>query len=206
MSKSKKPKLEVVPEELETAVEETETVQDETVESAEEAPAESAAEASEEEAEPLQLQLLRLGADFDNFRKRTRREKEIWTQQAQERIVTELLSVVDHYELGLNNAEQHEAKKEVLDGFRMVHTQFLNVLNRFGVKAIDAETSVFDPALHEAVSFLNSDDKAENEIIAETRKGYTMGDKLLRAAQVVVSSGSAASAENADDQGEGEEG
>lgn len=147
----------------------------------------------EEETEPLQIQLLRLSADFDNFRKRTRREKEVWSRDAQERIVTDLLTALDSFELGLSNAEEHEAKPEVLDGFRMVHAQWLSVFKRYGVEPIEVENRSFDPERHEAVSFLNSEDQAENEIIAETRKGFVMGDKLIRAAQVVVSRGPAAS-------------
>lgn len=146
--------------------------------------------AAEEKEEPLQAQLLRLSADFDNFRKRTRREKETWTQQSQERIVTDLLTVVDHFELGLKNAEEHEAKTEVLDGFRMVHNQFVTVMERYGVKPVETGEAAFNPEVHEAVSFMEHPDIAENEIIAETRKGYIMGEKLIRAAQVVVSSGS----------------
>ena len=140
-----------------TTAEQQEEVATDAGSSNEEEQAEETAEAPKEvkkEEEPLQAQLLRLSADFDNFRKRTRREKESWSQQAQERIVTDLLTVVDHFELGLKNAEEHDVKAEVLDGFRMVHNQFVTVMERYGVKAVETDGAAFNPEVHEAVSFM----------------------------------------------------
>ncbi|MFT5121761.1 MAG: molecular chaperone GrpE, partial [Verrucomicrobiales bacterium] len=133
----------------------------------------------------LQNRLLRLQADFDNFRKRTRREKEAWSRDAQERIVMELLTVLDHFELGLQNAEP----SETTTGFQMILGQFSSALKKFNVAPVMAEGEVFNPELHEAISQMPSDEFATNQVLAQTRKGYTMGEKLLRPAQVVVSQG-----------------
>ena len=147
--------------------------------------------APQDRAGELEVQLLRMRADFDNFRKRTQRDKENWNRMALEPLVIDLLTVLDHFELGLQNAEQHEAKAAVADGFRMVFDQYVKILEKYGLQLIPAENVPFDPSVHEAVTQLPSDEIPEGHTVAQTRKGYTMNDKLIRAAQVVVSSGPA---------------
>lgn len=157
------------------------------------APAEPAAAASQPPTETDQLKdrLLRLQADFDNFRKRTAREKAEWTQRAAEDLVTELLPVIDHFELGLRTAREHKAEDSVVGGFQLVFDQLMGVLTKAGLKVIDAEGETFDPHQHEAVTHMPSDTIPADRVIAQTRRGYRLGEKLLRAAQVVVSSGPA---------------
>ena len=144
----------------------------------------------EPEAEPLQKQLLRLQADFDNYRKRTLREKQQVSQLALENLLSELLPVVDHFEMGLSTARQQEAEASVIDGFQMVYDQMLSTLKKFKLEPLEAEGAVFDPHKHEAATHIPSEEHAADIVIAQTRRGYMLGDKLLRAAQVVVSSGS----------------
>jgi molecular chaperone GrpE len=153
-------------------------------EGTEEAPADEATDPGDALAE-LQNRLLRLQADFDNFRKRTRREKETWNRQAQEPIVLELLIVLDHFELALKDAEASESHA----GFQMIFDQFTTALKKFGVTAVQAEGEAFNPELHEAISHTSSDELAADQVLAQTRRGYLMGDKLIRPAQVVVSQG-----------------
>lgn len=175
---------------------------DEAVEPAETAPVEEQTEAvaetgqdsgevepNEEPRDELQGQLLRLQADFENFRKRTRREKEEWTQRSIERVCEDLLVVLDHFELGMQNAEKNDIQDGILQGFRMVQDQMLNALGKYGLQPIEAEGAVFDPNLHEAVTTMASPEVAADHVMAQTRKGYQLGEKLLRPAQVVVSSG-----------------
>ena len=139
--------------------------------------------------------LLRLQADFDNFRKRTLREKgELYTR-ANEDIVLELLPVLDHLDLAIKAAAEHGADPAFLEGFTLVSEQLLSSLKKFGVSPIDGEGEGFDPDLHEAISHLPSPDVAENVVMMQTRRGYNLGGKVLRAAQVVVSSGAPAAAE-----------
>lgn len=143
-----------------------------------------------EEDEPLRDQLLRLRADFDNFRKRTQRERSELFLYANENLFTEILPVIDHFEMGLKSAENHQTESSVTDGFRLVYNQLLDVLKKFNVTAIDAVGETFDPHRHEALTHMPSEQPAET-VIEQVRRGYLLGEKLLRAAQVVVSSGPA---------------
>ncbi len=145
-------------------------------------------EPEEEEEEPLKLQLMRLKADFDNFRKRQMRERADWIVRANEDLFIELLPVLDHYEMGLKSAEGHETDSSVIEGFRMVYNQLIDVLKKSNVTPIETEGATFDPHQHEALTHMPSELPAET-VVTEVRRGYMLGDKLLRAAQVVVSSG-----------------
>jgi molecular chaperone GrpE len=149
------------------------------------------AEAAAVEEESLRDQLVRLQADFANFRNRTQRERVELYQRANEDLLLELLPVLDHFELGLETARRQEADAAVLEGFALVLDQFRALLERFKVKPVEAVGAVFDPHLHEALTHMPSDEVAEGVCMNEVRKGYRMGEKLLRAAQVVVSSGAA---------------
>ncbi len=144
-----------------------------------------------EEDEALETRMLRLQADFDNYRKRTLRERSEWQRQAAENVLADLLPVIDHYELGLKTARAQETSASVVDGFQMVYEQFLAALKKHQVTPIAAEGEVFDHNHHEAITYVPSEEHPADVIIAETRRGYKIGDKLLRASQVVVSSGPA---------------
>ena len=153
--------------------------------------AEVAPVVEEEEDESLRDQFVRLQADFANFRNRTQRERIELYQRANEDLLLEILPVLDHYELGLQNAEQHDADPAVLDGFKLVFDQFQNVLNKFNLTPIEAVGEVFDPHKHEALTHMPSEEFPAETCSKQIRRGYLFGDKLLRAAQVVVSSGPA---------------
>jgi len=133
--------------------------------------------------------LLRLRADFDNFRKRTLREKNELYKRANEDIMDALLPVLDHMDLALASAVDHDAPQALIDGFRLVSEQMTSALKKFGLAAVEADGSEFDPELHEAISHLDSEDVPEGCVITQVRKGYKLGDRLLRPARVVVSSG-----------------
>jgi molecular chaperone GrpE len=152
----------------------------------------------EEEEESLRDQFVRLQADFANFRNRTQRERIELYRRANEDLLLELLPVLDHYEMGLQTAEQHHADNAVVDGFKLVYDQFQNVLNKFNLTPIEAVGEVFDPHKHEALTHMPSDEFPAETCSNQIRRGYLFGDKLLRAAQVVVSSGPAATEENED--------
>lgn len=144
------------------------------------------------ESKPEDEKFLRLLADFDNFRRRVLREKVETHRKANEDIIGELLPVVDHMALALKSAEEHKVEGPIIEGFRLVSDQLQGVLSRFGVTPFDAAGQPFDPAWHEAVSHIASETVPENHVIAQTRRGYALGGRLLRAAQVVVSSGNPA--------------
>ncbi len=158
------------------------------------APAPAPAPADEPQPSPeeaLKDRLLRLQADFDNYRKRMDREKKDWAAYANEKLVLDLLPVLDHFELGLADSAKNGAPAAIVEGFQLVYNQLRAALEKAGAEAIDAEEKPFDPHLHEAITHLPSDDVPEGHVVAQTRRGYKLGDKLLRAAQVVVSSGPA---------------
>ena len=164
---------------------------------AEEAAPAPAAEPAPAEPQPspeevLKDRLLRLQADFDNYRKRMDREKKDWIAFASEKLVLELLPVLDHFELGLADSAKNGAPAPIQEGFQLVCNQFRAALEKAGVQVINAEGQAFDPNLHEAITHLPSDTVPEGHVSAQTRRGYKLGDKLLRPAQVVVSSGPAA--------------
>ena len=147
------------------------------------------ADQEKEEEESLQIRLLRLQADFDNFRKRTLREKGEIYRVANESIMLELLPALDHLDLALDSCVE-DTDDAFVKGVWLVREQLLTALGKFDLGVIDVPQDEFDPARHEAISHLPSDDLGENRVISQVRRGYLLGDKLLRASQVVVSSGS----------------
>ncbi len=137
----------------------------------------------------LEERLLRLQADFDNFRKRTLREREDLYRRANEDIMLELLPVLDHLELAFTAAGDTGVDHPLVKGFALVGEQLRQVLRKFGLSEIETDGVAFDPNVHEAIQHLPSESVPENGLIACTRAGYLLGNRLLRAAQVVVSSG-----------------
>jgi molecular chaperone GrpE len=128
--------------------------------------------------------LKRLAAEFENYRKRVAREQEALSARAAERLVKELLPIVDDLERGLEAAEEHqEAKLE--EGVRLVHRQLASVLEREGVAEIEANGK-FDPHVHEAMLARPSSDQSEGTVLEVLQKGYRLGDRVLRPARVIV--------------------
>lgn len=148
-----------------------------------------AEQAVKEDKDLISDRLLRLQADFDNFRKRTLREKNELCRHANEDLMQELLPALDHLNLALTAAKTYSAHEPVVEGFKLVSEQMMSVLGKFGLSPIDAEGVEFDPGRHEAISRMASDAVPENTVITQVRRGYMFGDRLLRPAQVVVSSG-----------------
>ncbi|AKJ65404.1 nucleotide exchange factor GrpE [Kiritimatiella glycovorans] len=148
-----------------------------------------AAGAQQKEAEEMRDRYLRLQADFENFRKRTNRERGEMVRRANEDLLGELLPVLDHFEIGLKTARDHQSDEAVVEGFQLVYDQFQQTLRKFGVEPVDAEGEKFDPGVHEAMSHLPSPDHEEGQVTHQVRRGYRLADRVIRPAQVVVSSG-----------------
>jgi molecular chaperone GrpE len=142
---------------------------------------------------PVDDRYLRLQADFDNYRKRVLREKDDLYRRANEDLMEELLPVMDHLDLALGSVGEAHAHDPVVEGFRLVGEQLMTALSRYGLAPIETDAQEFDPNLHEAILHMPSADVPENVIVSQARGGYKLGEKLLRASQVVVSSGSAES-------------
>ncbi|MEP7122329.1 MAG: nucleotide exchange factor GrpE [Byssovorax sp.] len=137
----------------------------------------------------LRDQLLRTAADFDNFRKRARREQEDATRRGRETTIKDLLPIFDNLERATAHAESAADAKAVSDGLRMVTKQFVDTLDRMGIKRVATVGQPFDPSRHEAIQHLESKDHPAGTIVAEVQGGYLIGDFLVRPAMVVVSKG-----------------
>ncbi|WP_438017560.1 nucleotide exchange factor GrpE [Sorangium sp. So ce315] len=142
------------------------------------------------EAARTREQLLRTAADFDNFRKRSRREVDEAQRRGRESILKDLLPVFDNLERAATHAESAPDVKSVADGVRIVAKQFVDTLDRMGIKRIPAVGKPFDPSVHEAIQQIESTEHPAGVVIAEVQPGYILGDYLIRAAMVVVSKGS----------------
>jgi len=129
---------------------------------------------------------LRAVADFDNFRKRSRRELEEARRGGREDVVRAFLPVFDNLERALQSAQRSSDVKAMADGLSMVQRQFVDALGREGIARIPTVGSAFDPTVHEAIQQVETDEHSPGTIIAEVQPGYTQGERLLRAAMVVV--------------------
>jgi len=148
---------------------------------------------AEAEAETHLNDLKRLAAEFENYRKRVAREQAALSSRAAERLVKELLPIVDDLERALEAAEEHEEAK-LEEGVRLVHRQLASALEREGLAEIQTDGK-FDPHVHEAL--LSQPSEAdEGSVIEVLQKGYRLGDRVLRPARVVVA---AAKEANGDD-------
>jgi molecular chaperone GrpE len=140
-------------------------------------------EALRAENEELIDTLQRLQADFENYRKRAQRDQEALATRAGERIVKELLPVLDDLERALEAAEQHEEAK-LEEGVKLVHRQLEQLLEKEGLAAV-ATDGKFDPHVHEALLTQPSESE-EGSVVEVLQKGYRLGDRVLRPARVVV--------------------
>ena len=144
-------------------------------------------QAKEEEAKETYDRLLRVSADFENYKKRSSREMEEFRKYANQSLLKEMLSVVDNLELAINSSnEGKKADKTLIEGLNLTLNEILRVFEKFNVKPIEAQGKSFDPAFHEAVMREETDDYPENSVISEFQKGYLIHDRLLRPAMVVV--------------------
>jgi molecular chaperone GrpE len=132
---------------------------------------------------------LRSQADFENYKKRSAREKEEAIKYANSALLERLIAIVDNFELGLEAARGEGEGSPVFSGMSMVLKQLMDFLTEHGLQPIDATGQKFDPNLHEAIAHEPSEQFPESVVIRQTRRGYRMKDRLLRPSSVVVSSG-----------------
>ncbi|MBN1611787.1 MAG: nucleotide exchange factor GrpE [Polyangiaceae bacterium] len=131
-------------------------------------------------------QLLRTAADFDNYRKRSRREIVDSERQGRESVLRQLLPVFDNLERAVAHADTATDAKSVADGVRLVIQQFLDACARIGIERLQAVGQPFDPSLHDAIQNLETTEFPPGTVAAEVLPGYKMGDRLVRPAMVVV--------------------
>jgi len=149
------------------------------------------------ETDPSELQrqrdeyydlLLRKTAEFDNYRKRTERDRQSLSDAAAASIIEELLPLVDDLERALK-ADAGEEAEPYRRGVELIYKQLNEVLRKRGVRPIEAVGADFDPYYHQAVLYEHAEGRRDGEVIEELRRGYMLGDRLLRASMVKVAKG-----------------
>ena len=144
-------------------------------------------EEQEKEIREHHDRLLRVAADFDNYKKRAAREKEEWVKFANEDLIKSILPFVDNLERAVNHSEKTEDIQGLVEGIKLTIQQLLQTLNKFGVSPIESLGKPFDPAKHEAMLVVETDQHEPNQVVEEFQKGYLLNNRLLRAATVSVS-------------------
>ncbi len=143
----------------------------------------------ESELQELRDRFIRLGAEFENFRKRSLREKEEYRNYAIENLMLELLEVVDNFERALRSAKDSKDPDSVIKGVEMVYRQLYNILEKNGLERIKCEREDFDPRMHEAIMQVPASDLPENTVVDECRPGYMLNSKVIRPALVSIAKG-----------------
>jgi molecular chaperone GrpE len=143
-------------------------------------------EAVQEERDQTKERLMRSAADLENYRKRSKREREEMRKYGIDKLCLELLPAVDNLERALAHAEASEEESNILDGVKMVYKQILSALEKHGVTGFDAEGEKFNPEHHEAIQQVESSEHETGEVVEQFQKGYVIHDRLLRPALVSV--------------------
>lgn len=142
--------------------------------------------AREDEIKSLNDRLLRVHAEFENYKKRTTKEKSELLQYANDEMSKEMLRTVDNLENAIKHAREISQAESITEGIEMTLKQLLKSLERFGVSGFNSLGEKFDPNRHEAMLQVESADHEPNTVIDEAQKGYFLRDRLLRPAQVTV--------------------
>ena len=140
----------------------------------------------DEKIEELSDKLLRQMAEFDNFRKRTEKEKSAMYEIGAKDIIEKLLPVVDNFERGFTTVAEEDKEDAFVTGMEMVYKQLMTMLESVGVKPIEAVGQEFNPDLHNAVMHVEDETVGENIIVEEFQKGYTYRDSVVRYSMVKV--------------------
>ena len=136
--------------------------------------------------EELNDKYMRTFAEFDNFRKRSEKEKTAMFELGAKSIIEKILPVIDNFERGFSTVEEEDKEDAFVKGMDMVYKQMVSTLEEAGVKAIDAVGQQFDPNLHNAVMHIDDESFGENEIAEEFQKGYTYRESVVRHSMVKV--------------------
>lgn len=147
---------------------------------------ESELKKAKEERDRTKEQLLRVAADFENFRKRSRKDIEEADRRGKEDAVRELLPVIDNLERAVSAAQGAADVPAIVDGLRMVLKLFDDQASRLGLSKVKAMGERFDPAIHDAIQQVETDEHPPGTVMNEIVSGYRLGDKLVRPAMVVV--------------------
>lgn len=174
-------------------IEKQEESQESTVQNEETQECQEMPETEKDETEELKARIadledknLRMMAEFDNYRRRTNKEKLELMATAGERIFTEMLPLIDDFERAVNAMEKTDDIDSVREGIRLIQQKFLAFLEKNDVHAIETENADFNTDEHEAVTTFAAGEENKGKVIDCTQKGYKLGDKVIRFAKVVV--------------------
>ncbi|MBT3638610.1 MAG: nucleotide exchange factor GrpE [Opitutae bacterium] len=143
----------------------------------------------------LKSKYLRAVADLENIRKRSIREREDAVQRTRSQIISDLLPVMDAFQLGFAEAKKHEQTSNFVEGFSMAMTLMETTLSEYGLKVIEPTGEAFDAKLHEAIGYEENNDCEEGNVITTVRTGYRIGERLLRPASVILAKASSTDGE-----------
>ncbi len=149
----------------------------------------TALEQCQVELQQVKETCLRINADFENFKKRTARERVTWIEEARAEVFLEVLKVVDDFDRALNQSKMQAQSSELavwMQGFEMIHKALYDLLARYEIKPM-ASGMPFDPQFHEAIAQVEGSNFPAGEIVETVQKGFLLKERVLRVAQVVVS-------------------
>ncbi|KGP73144.1 nucleotide exchange factor GrpE [Pontibacillus yanchengensis] len=149
-------------------------------------PASNEVEQLRQEKDETYQRLLRLQADYDNFRRRSQKERENDLKYKSQDLVEELLPIVDNFERALQTDVQDDSAKSFVEGMNMVYRQLKDALNKQGVEEIPAVGEEFDPNMHQAVMQVDDENYGSNVVVEELQKGYKLKDRVIRPSMVKV--------------------
>lgn len=131
--------------------------------------------------------VLRLSAEFENYKKRKQRELDDFKRFANETVFKQLLTVVDNFERAIASTQDNSDPEGLLKGVELIHKEIVKLLETFSVKVVEAENQTFDPNFHQAVTQEETDEVPDNTVTQVLQKGYLLHDRLIRPAMVIVS-------------------
>jgi molecular chaperone GrpE len=144
-------------------------------------------EEKEKEAKDNLDRFLRVAADLENYKKRAAREKEDYLKFANEDLIKAILPAIDNLERAVNHSEKAVDLQSLVAGVKLTIQQLLQSLNKFGLSSIESVGKPFDPAVHEAMMVVETDQHEPNQVVEEFHKGYLLHERLIRPAGVSVS-------------------
>lgn len=146
-------------------------------------------EKKEEEARQAQERFMRTLADFENYKKRAQRDQSDALKYANEKLIKELLPVIDNLERALAHSRETRDFDRMMEGVELIRKQLISALGKFGVVPIESLNQPFDPSLHQSIGQIEVEegsDAKENQVIGETQKGYHLNDRVLRPSLVMI--------------------
>jgi len=166
--------------------EETPSQQESTDNDKEEVNTENETKQTEDKINELNDKYLRLHAEFDNYRRRTNKEKIELIDQANEKLLIDLLPTIDDFERAIKNNKEVEDIEVIKDGFVLIYKKLVATLETQGLKAMSAQNEIFNSDLHDAIAKISVPDEQKGKVIEDVEKGYWLNEKVIRFAKVVV--------------------